>query len=271
MKRRAGLDEFVRDARAAAGAGRLVAFGGSGLRRKPMAAAEALRRAGVDGLHLLAHVGGPEVDLLVGAGLVRRVVFSYVGFEVLGVAPLFREARETGAIEAEEWSEFGILAGLRAGAERVPFHPVRGGTASGLGVTGPLRRVASPFPEAETCLAVPALRPAVGVIHCDAARADGAAYVSADPHADRLLGLACDRLYITCERIVDAGEEPGPALFLPADVAGVIEAPGGSGFTSCPPFRGIDLALAAAYLDRAEDDARRRRASRAAMAGGRQP
>lgn len=257
----ASLEDVVERARDVARRGGLLAFGGSGLHRKPLAAAEAIARAGVSGLSVLAPLGGPEVDLLVARGLVRRVVFSYVGFEFLGVAPHFRRAREDSALDAEEWSEFGILAGLRAAALGLPFHPVRGGTASDLVRTCPLAEVRSPFPPYEAVLAVPALRPALALVHAPAARADGTAFVPGDPYADRLLGLAADELFVTCEALVESGEEPGPALFLAAEVAGVVVAPGGSGFTACPPARGLDVAGAIAYLAAAEAELAARHAA----------
>src|SRR5438128_12197691 len=44
---------------------------------------------------------GPSVslpaELLLGAGLVERVVCSYIGFEHLGLAPVFRRAAESGS------------------------------------------------------------------------------------------------------------------------------------------------------------------------------
>ncbi|MBX6351420.1 MAG: acyl CoA--acetate/3-ketoacid CoA transferase subunit alpha [Clostridia bacterium] len=238
--------------REASKAGRLVAFGGSGLHRKPLRAAEAIAEAAVPDLRLLAPLGGPEVDLLVLAGLVRRVVFSYVGFEFLGVAPAFRRAREEGAIEVEEWSEFAILAGLRAGVLGLPFHPLPGPATGDLARTAPLAEVRSPYAPHEPVAVVPALAPAVAIVHVPFAREDGTAFVPGDPYADRLVGLAADELFVTCDELVGPGEVPGPALFLAAEVTGVVPAPGGSCFTASPPFADLDVRGAIDYLESVE-------------------
>ena len=101
---------------AAVAPGSSVAFGGGGIQRKPMAAARALAAADVGDLTVVAMLGGPDVDLLIGAGKVRELQFAFVGFDAFGLAPHFRKARESGSISVVEYSEATIIAAFEAGA-----------------------------------------------------------------------------------------------------------------------------------------------------------
>src|SRR5690348_15509203 len=65
-------------------------------------------------------------DLLIGAGLVERVVVAYIGFEHLGLAPAFRRTVEQGSgkpkiVEADSGS---LTLALQAGAWGQPFAPL---------------------------------------------------------------------------------------------------------------------------------------------------
>src|ERR1700733_7353206 len=89
--------------------GQSVAFGGGGVQRKPMAATQAIARAGRTGLHLVSLLGGPEFDLLLGLGRVQRISFAFVGYDAYGLAPTFRAAPEPGTAEAVESSGRALL------------------------------------------------------------------------------------------------------------------------------------------------------------------
>src|SRR5438105_4678208 len=70
---------------------------------------------------------GPSVslaaELLIGAGLVDRVLCSYIGFEHLGLAPVFRRIAESGAERPEIVDVDGgsLTLALQAGAWGQPF------------------------------------------------------------------------------------------------------------------------------------------------------
>jgi acyl CoA:acetate/3-ketoacid CoA transferase alpha subunit len=61
---------------AAVSSGSSIAFGGGGIQRKPMAVARALATADLDDLTVVTMLGGPETDLLIGAGKVRELRFA---------------------------------------------------------------------------------------------------------------------------------------------------------------------------------------------------
>ena len=104
------------------------AAGGSPLSPRPMAFALPLRqrflREGAPrGLTLLAFTAGLESDLLIGAGLVRRIRSCYVGLEIFGLAPHFTAAAAAGRIEIVEETEASLAFGIRARLAGVGFMP----------------------------------------------------------------------------------------------------------------------------------------------------
>src|SRR3989304_934879 len=113
MDKRMTVDEVVAGIRD----GDTIVTGGCGLARKPMALVRAIARSPLKDLTLVSFIGGPDVDLLVGAGKVKEVISSFVGLETAGLAPHFRAAREAGTIQMREWSEFMVLASLDAAAK----------------------------------------------------------------------------------------------------------------------------------------------------------
>src|SRR6478752_6287810 len=136
MDKRLSLQDFV----AGIKPGASIAFGGGGIQRKPMAAAAAIARSQLTNLDIISFLGGPEVDLLLGLGKIRHLWFAFVGFDMLGLAPNFRRARESGAITVTEYSEGTMLAAFEAAAKNLPYLPTRFGLNTDL-----LNTSTSPF------------------------------------------------------------------------------------------------------------------------------
>ena len=81
--------------------GSRIALGGNTLHRAPAAAVHELARQQKRDLELVKTAGAYDVDLLCGLGCATAVSAGFVGYEtVLGLAPLYRRAVETGAVEA---------------------------------------------------------------------------------------------------------------------------------------------------------------------------
>ncbi len=85
--------------------GSRIHLGGFSVHHHPMAFIYELIRKGVKDLTLVQHVSSNDVDILVGAGCVKKLEVSCVGLEEFGLAPNFRRAVENGEIELEEYSE----------------------------------------------------------------------------------------------------------------------------------------------------------------------
>jgi glutaconate CoA-transferase subunit A len=92
-------------------------------------------------------------------------------------------------------------------------------------------------------------------VHLNRADKHGnAQYLGPDPYFDDLFCLAADRRYVSCEQIVDQFDGPPQTLLLNRMmVDGVVEAPGGAGFTSCVPDYPRDEAAQREYAEAAAD------------------
>jgi glutaconate CoA-transferase, subunit A len=225
--------------------GMTIGIGGWGSRRKPMALVRALLRTTVRDLTVVSF-GGPDVGLLCAAGKVREVVFGFVSLDSIPYDPFFAKARQDGAVRVREFDEGMVVAGLRAAAQRLPFLPVRAGLGSDVLTHNPdVRTVRSPYPDGEEFVAMPALNLDVALVHLNRADAHGnAAYLGPDPYFDDLFCLAAARRYVSVERVVPTAElatlAPQTLLLNRMMVDGVVDAPGGAGFTSCVPDYGRD-------------------------------
>ncbi|ANZ41057.1 CoA-transferase [Lentzea guizhouensis] len=217
--------------------GMTVGIGGWGSRRKPMALVKALLRTKTKDLTIVSY-GGPDVGLLCAAGKVRKLVYGFVSLDTIAYDPWFKQARETGAIDVLELDEGMFQIGLKAAAHRLPFLPIRAGLGSDVLRYAPeIRTVHSPYDDGEELVAMPALKLDVALVHLNRADKHGnAQYLGPDPYFDDLFCLAADRRYVSCERIVEQFDGPPQTLLLNRMmVDGVVEAPGGAGFTSCVP------------------------------------
>lgn len=227
-------------AAAAVGDGDLVFLGGAGLSRKPVALVRALVAAGRRGLRLVTFIGGPDVELLLRAGAVAEIHAAAVGLDHLGMAPAYRAAREGGTVRCFDYSEGMLLAGLEAGARRLPMMPVRAGIGTSLLEFNPhLRAFEAPF-SSEPLVAVQAFRPRVALLHAPEAAADGRVRMPGDRLLDPVGAQASDACFVSCDAVVDLG--PGGGDIHRAWVTGVVAAAGGAAPTACYPAYGLDAA-----------------------------
>jgi glutaconate CoA-transferase subunit A len=138
--------------------GMTLGIGGWGSRRKPMALVRALLRSDVTDLTVVSY-GGPDVGLLAAAGRIRKLVTAFGTLDSIPLEPHFTAARQRGAFEMAELDEAMMMWGLTAGAQRLPFMPVRAGLGSDLMRVNPaLRTVTSPYDDGEVLVAAPAPR-----------------------------------------------------------------------------------------------------------------
>lgn len=182
-------------------------------------------------------VGGLDVDLLIGAGCVRKVISPYVGAEALApIGPLFRAAAERDEIEVWECDEGQYYAGLQAAAQMLPFLPCRGGVGTSYPEINPdLKLFADPV-GGQTLIAVPALEPDVALLHAACSDPYGNVQFVGTGYADRLLWRAATRTLVQVERVISNEEVrrfPERTALL-AD--GVLRAPFGAHPFSSPGF-----------------------------------
>jgi len=235
-----------------------VAIGGSSLSRKPMALVRALARSNRRNLRVIVNVGGPEVDLLIGTGKISELIYAFVGFEVMGLAPHFRRARQEGSAKFEEWTEYTVMAGLDAAIKRVPFLPTHSTLGTDvLKVNTAFRTIQDPF-AGETLVAVPALRPDVALLHVNLADPQGNGVVLGDGHMDALCAKAARKTFLSAEQILlpERLQTYGRDVHIfRTMVTGVVEAPWGAHFTGCAPEYRADLQHVQEYLAAARSEA----------------
>ncbi len=142
-------------------------------------------------------------DQMVAAGCARKVIFSYMGNPGVGSLRIVRAAVEHGELEWEEYSHFGMISRLQAGAAGLPFMPMNQTAATDLEAANPaIRRVTDPYSGGEV-IAVPALCPDVAIVHVQRADAEGNAHLWGIIGEQKEAAFAARRVILTAEEIVD--------------------------------------------------------------------
>jgi glutaconate CoA-transferase subunit A len=237
--------------------GAVVALGGGLSARLPMALVRELIRQRRTGLHLVGSAHSIDVDMLVGAGAVRRCEESYVGFEQdLGLAPAYRRAAEAAAIEVAESCCATILAQLRAAEMGVPFLPVRGVRGSDIAALHPeYAEITCPF-TGETLVAVPALRPDVALLHAPSGDRYGNLHLEQPYVLDERFASASRMVVATVDELVSTEQVAASGVTIPGHlVAAVAVAPFGAHPTSCYPRYAYDRSHLREYVTAAQSGA----------------
>ncbi len=141
-------------------------------------------------------------DQMVAAGCARKVIFSYMGNPGVGSLRSVRQAIEQGRLEWEEYSHFGMISRLQAGAAGLPFMPLNLTAAEDLERANPQhRRVTDPYSGREV-IVVPALNPDVAIIHVQRADPQGNAHIWGIVGEQKEAAFAARRVILTAEEIV---------------------------------------------------------------------
>jgi acyl CoA:acetate/3-ketoacid CoA transferase alpha subunit len=187
-------------------------------------------RQGKKGLRV-AGQGVTELDLWLGAGLVRTLDITYIGLEVFGVSSALRRAVESGQVEkVVEWSNGGITWRFKATSMGVPFIPVRAMLGTDTLKYSAAKVVTCPFTGMKVCL-IPALILDVGLIHVHRADRFGNAQIDGISGFAFEMSRASKRLIISAEEIVDTEEirrHPDRTIIPYYLVDAVVHAPYGS-------------------------------------------
>lgn len=237
--------------------GDCVAIGGGLSWREPMAALRELVRQRIGRLRLVGSAHGIDVDLLCGAGLVAESAESYVGFEQdFGMAPNYRRACESGAVEVRDSCCYTLVQQLRAAIAGLPFMPIR--SVRGTGFTGmhpEYKTMLCPYTGEELVL-VPALRPDVAILHALYGDAHGNLLIEGPPVADILFAKASKKVIATVEKLVSSEKLAEIGVTIPYFyVTALAEAPYGAHPTACYPFYAYDRRHTAEYYRLASEGA----------------
>lgn len=169
----------------------------------PFAAGHEIIRQGLKDLVLARATPDLIYDQMVAAGCARKVIFSYMGNPGVGSLRVVRARIEAGQLEWEEYSHFGMISRLQAGAAGLPFMPMKRTAAIDLERENPsYRRVIDPY-SGEEVVVVPALNPDVAVVHVQRADPSGSAQIWGITGEQREAAFAAARVILTAEEIVD--------------------------------------------------------------------
>jgi len=254
--------------------GSQVAVGGFTINRNPMGMVYEIIRQGVRNLHLVCHSNGQALDLLIGAGCVKRVEIAYGGNGRFAPTCIrFRKAVEGGKIEFEDYSNYQMSLRFLSGALGIPFIPTRSGLGTDLhdkeGFSPEVRKekkVASkklvmmkdPFDKNEdNVILLPALNPDVALIHAQYVGEDGTVRIMGLTFADIEEAKSADVLIVSCEEIVPRSfirAEPDRNSLPPFLVDAIVKLPYGAHPTACGYFYDYDAAYLNLYARIAKDD-----------------
>ncbi len=229
--------------------GDCVAIGGGLSWREPMAALRELVRQEIGRLRLVGSAHGIDVDLLCGAGVVAESAESYVGFEQdFGMAPNYRRACESGAVEVRDSCCYTLVQQLRATIAGVPFMPVRSVRGTDFMQMHPeYKTMTCPFTGEELVL-VPALQPDVAILHAHYGDAHGNLFIEGPPVADILFAKASRKVIATVEKIVPPDQLQKIGVTIPYFyVTALAEVAYGAHPTACYPFYAYDRRHTAEY------------------------
>lgn len=266
-----GLDEavsrFVKD-------GCQLAIGGFTITRNPMAAAYEIVRQRVKDIHLVCHSNGQALDVLIGAGCVKRLEIAYGGNgRYAPTCVRFKKAVQRSEIQFEDYSNYQMSLRFLAGALSIPFIPTKSGLGSDLmnyeGFSKDVRReekvanmkytkLQNPFSEEEDeFVLLPALTPDVAILHAQFVGEDGTVRIKGLTFADIEQAKAADKVIVTCEDIVPRSfirEDPDQNSLPPFFVDAIVKVPYGAHPTAVFNFYDYDPKHLNLYRRMAGDD-----------------
>ena len=142
-------------------------------------------------------------DQMVAAGCARKVIFSYMGNPGVGSLRIVRKAIEQGRLEWEEYSHFGMITRLQAGASGLPFLPMNQTGATDLERSNPnIKRIPDPY-GGKDVIVVPALNPDVAIVHVQRADANGNAHLWGIIGEQKEAAFAARKVILSAEEIVE--------------------------------------------------------------------
>ncbi len=238
--------------------GSSVTISGMTFVRNPVTLVAALIAAGRRDLCFIDREPGFALDVLAASGALSCIRAAMASFELYGLAPSVRRLAEEGRVEYIEDVCGAVIAGLRAGAQGVPFMPARGLLGSDLlrlheERWGTWRRIRDPF-TGEELVAVKAITPDYALIHVHVADEYGNAVIEGPRFEDELKIRAAKRVIISAEKIVPTEELRGFQHQLSASmlhVDAVVYAPRGAWPTAMPGLYEADYDAIRSYHEAA--------------------
>ncbi|GAB3689001.1 CoA transferase subunit A [Saccharopolyspora tripterygii] len=213
----------------------------------PTAAGHEIIRQGRRDLTIARMTADVVTDQLIAGDCVSGLISSFVGNSTAGSLGELRRRVEAGALEFSEHSHYGMICRYLAGAQRLPFYPLRSYAGSDVpGINPGIRKVTSPFPGPdggeEQIYVVPPLNPDVTIVQ--AQRADRAG----NTQIWGLTGIQAEAVYAARTAIVVVEEVVADEVIRSDPNRTVIPAHAVDAVVECP--RGAHPAFVQGYYDR---------------------
>jgi len=168
----------------------------------PFAAGHEIIRQGRKNLILARATPDLIYDQMVAAGCASKIIFSYIGNPGVGSLRIVRAEIEAGRLAWEEYSHYGMISRLQAGATGLPFIPMNPTGAGDLEAANPnYRRVNDPYTGCPVTV-LPPLKPDVAIVHVQRADAQGNAHIWGIIGEQKEAAFAASRVILTAEEIV---------------------------------------------------------------------
>lgn len=188
--------------------GSSIALGGFAIARNPIAVVHELIRQQKKNLTLSQAVMGLDTDLLVGAGLVSRLIVGGGSLDRFGPVHCVNRAREGRTLEAHDMSSLSITFRYLAGALGISFIPIKSLIASEVlerleagGGASDVRRMTCPF-TGEPYVLLRALTPDVALVHVQVADRDGNCQIDGPRWENEEQAKAARRVIVVAEELV---------------------------------------------------------------------
>ncbi|MFI5360842.1 MAG: CoA transferase subunit A [Elusimicrobiota bacterium] len=172
-------------------------------------------------------------DQMIQAGVAKKLIFSWAGNPGVGSLHAFRRATEAKppTLAIEEYSHFGMVARLSAGAANLPFWPLRNYADTDIPKVNPLiKSVDCPY-TGEKLATVPALRPDVTIVHAQRADKNGNTQIWGLMGVQKEAAFASKRVIVVVEELVDESvirSDPNRTLIPGLQVDAVVVEPWGA-------------------------------------------
>jgi glutaconate CoA-transferase subunit A len=178
----------------------------------------------------------PDViyDQMIGAGVARKLIFSWMGNPGVGNLHAVRrriEKADPAPLEIEEYSHFGMVSRYMAGAANLPFFPIRSYEESDIPKANPkIVPMRSPYDPTDEVYVVPALQPDVAIVAAQRADDAGDTQIWGLLGCQKEVAFAAARVIVVVEEIVEESvirRDPNRTVIPGAIVDAVVEEPFG--------------------------------------------
>jgi len=197
MSLKDAIATFVKD-------GCALAFGGFGGQQCTQETYEIIRQKPKN-LTVIGDSPSEQMDMLIGAGLVKKAEFAYCSYAIAGLGHNLRRSVENGVpnkIEIEEYSNYTMGLRYMASAMNVPYLPTRSLLGSDLPTYNKnIKITVDPYEQLPIAL-VPAVKPDVAIMHVKRCDKRGNTQMFGYTANNENLARAAKHTIITAEEIV---------------------------------------------------------------------